>query len=290
MMAESGAVPQINANAEAPRGEQRPDRGPRNGEPRNRGERNERGNRGERGERTDRGEGRTDARPEGGRGDGRAEGRNERPQRQDNNQRPANDENQRQNVPAAQASVPVPDNVLASGEAAQGMVEPMAQNEGSGNREKRPRDRYGRDRGDRGPRGPREEAPAQAEAAIPATDVTAVERTAAPARPAPVATAATQTPVQAAPAARQLPRVQPFTLPLTELSQVAEGSGLQWVNSDATKVATVQAAIAAEPKQVHVPRARPAPIVIDEGPLVLVETRRDLRELPLPMEQTSSSL
>jgi ribonuclease E len=86
-----------------------------------------------------------------------------------------------------------------------------------------------------------------------------------------------------------LPRIQPFTLPLSELSQVAESSGLQWVNSDATKIATVQAAIAAEPKPVHVPRARPAPVVIDEGPLILVETRRDLRNLPLPLEQTGSS-
>ena len=83
---------------------------------------------------------------------------------------------------------------------------------------------------------------------------------------------------------RQLPRVQSYVLPLAELSQVAEGSGLQWVNSDAAKVAVVQASIAAEPKPVHVPRERPAPVVIDEGPLILVETRRDLRNLPLPLE------
>jgi ribonuclease E len=76
---------------------------------------------------------------------------------------------------------------------------------------------------------------------------------------------------------------------MDELSQVAQSSGLQWVNSDASKVAMVQAAIAAEPKPVHVPRARPAPIVIDEGPLILVETRRDLRNLPLPMEQSGTA-
>jgi ribonuclease E len=46
----------------------------------------------------------------------------------------------------------------------------------------------------------------------------------------------------------------------------------------------VQAAIAAEPKPLHVPRERPAPVVIDEGPLVLVETRRDLSKLPLPFD------
>jgi ribonuclease E len=66
--------------------------------------------------------------------------------------------------------------------------------------------------------------------------------------------------------------------------QVAEGSGLQWVNSDADKIAAVKAAIAAEPKPVHAPRERPPLVVIDEGPLVLVETRRDLRELKLPFE------
>jgi ribonuclease E len=79
--------------------------------------------------------------------------------------------------------------------------------------------------------------------------------------------------------------VQPYTLPLGELNQVAGAAGLQWVNSDADKVAAVQAAIAAEPKPVHVPRERPAPVVIDEGPLILVETRKDLRDMTLPFEQ-----
>jgi ribonuclease E len=51
---------------------------------------------------------------------------------------------------------------------------------------------------------------------------------------------------------------------------------LEWVNSDADRVAAVQAAIAAEPKPVHVPRERPPVVVMDEGPLVLVETRKDL--------------
>ena len=67
-----------------------------------------------------------------------------------------------------------------------------------------------------------------------------------------------------------------------ELAQIAEGSGLQWVNSDVDKIAAAQAAIAAEPKPVHVPRERPPVVVIDEGPLVLVETRKDLRNLQLP--------
>ncbi|WP_218668923.1 hypothetical protein [Variovorax sp. KK3] len=91
-----------------------------------------------------------------------------------------------------------------------------------------------------------------------------------------------------APAAssRALPKVQPYTLPLDELAQIAMGSGLQWVNSDAERVAEVRAAIAAEPRPIHVPRERPPAIVIDEGPLVLVETRRDLGNLVLPFEES----
>ena len=71
------------------------------------------------------------------------------------------------------------------------------------------------------------------------------------------------------------------------MAQVAESSGLQWVNSDAAKIAAVQAAIAAEPKPVHVPRERPPAVEIDEGPLVLVETKRDLGDMKLPFEQAS---
>ena len=56
------------------------------------------------------------------------------------------------------------------------------------------------------------------------------------------------------------------------------------MNSDQEKVAKVQAAIAAEPKPVHVPREPRPVVVVDEGPLVLVETRRDLRQVTLPFE------
>ncbi|RYF14212.1 MAG: hypothetical protein EOO30_18860, partial [Comamonadaceae bacterium] len=78
------------------------------------------------------------------------------------------------------------------------------------------------------------------------------------------------------------PRVQPFQLPVDDLKNVAEGSGLQWVLSDAGKIAQAQAAIASEPKPVHVPRERPPVVEADEGPLVLVETKKDLRNLQLP--------
>jgi ribonuclease E len=79
-----------------------------------------------------------------------------------------------------------------------------------------------------------------------------------------------------------MPKVQSYALPMDALIQVAESSGLQWVNSDPAKIAQVQAAIAAEPKPVHVPRERPPVVVLDEGPLVLVETRKDLSEMKLP--------
>ncbi|GAB3355744.1 MULTISPECIES: Rne/Rng family ribonuclease [Giesbergeria] len=85
--------------------------------------------------------------------------------------------------------------------------------------------------------------------------------------------------------ASPLQPVQPFVLPVAEMQALAERAGLQWVQSDPEKVARAQAAIAAEPRPVHVPRHRPAPVLLDEGPLVLVETRRDLRELVLPFEQ-----
>lgn len=60
---------------------------------------------------------------------------------------------------------------------------------------------------------------------------------------------------------------------------------MQWINSDSAKIAEAQAAIAAEVKPVHVPRERPPVVATTEGPLVLVETKRDLREMALPFEK-----
>lgn len=90
--------------------------------------------------------------------------------------------------------------------------------------------------------------------------------------------------------APSMPRAAPFVLPVTDLSQMADQSGLIWVHSDTAKVAEVQSLIAAEPRANHVPRERPAPVQINEGPLVLVETRRDLAEMRLPFEQEAASV
>lgn len=89
------------------------------------------------------------------------------------------------------------------------------------------------------------------------------------------------------PVATGMPKVQAFVLPSDELAQIAQGAGLSWIISDADKIAAVQAEIAAEPKAAHTPRERPAPTVIESQPLVMVETKRDLRELALPFEDTT---
>jgi ribonuclease E len=162
-------------------------------------------------------------------------------------------------------------------------------------REKRQRDRYGRDRGPRGERGERgeraERTEPQAES-TPAVDIAVgTDAPATPVAAMPVAHTATAVATPATPIAptASMPKVTSYTLPTQALLDVAQQSGLQWVNSDASKVQAVQAAIAAEPKPVHVPRERPAPVVLDEGPLVLVETKRDLRAMTLPFEQSSAA-
>lgn len=76
----------------------------------------------------------------------------------------------------------------------------------------------------------------------------------------------------------------PYRLPTDSLAQIASGAGLQWVNSDVEKIRAVQDAMANEPKPVHVPR-QPKPLAaLDEGPLVLVETKKDLSQVRLPFD------
>ena len=138
-------------------------------------------------------------------------------------------------------------------------------------RESRNRDRNGRDR--RSERG--------AEGTAEATNQD--QQTAPTTHAAPVPRPAAQAPAQAtAPAG--LPKVQAYSLPVADMAQVASSSGLQWVGSDAAKIAAVQAQIAAEPKPVHVPRERPPVVEIKNEPLVMVETKRDLGEMKLPFQ------
>ena len=181
-------------------------------------------------------------------------------------------------------------------------------------RERRSRDRYGRDRRERSERGDLAAGgaveggapasvstenfePNQASAleirAPAATELVAnVESVRAPygvpLAPAQAIVVPLAAPAAAASANRALPKVQSYDLPLQDLAQVANASGLQWVNSDAGKIAETQAAMAAEPKSIHVPRERPPTLQLDAAPLVLVETKRDLRGMNLPFEQAAA--
>ncbi len=167
-------------------------------------------------------------------------------------------------------------------------------------RERRSRDRYGRDRRER--REPRaDEAMTETNTDAPAVEAAAADDM--PVRsyfskpspqPAPVATpseappmapaAQAAAPAQAAPVQQGMPKVGRYELPMAEMSAIASASGLEWVNSDSAKVAQAQAAIAAEPRPVHVPREPKPVVVLDDGPLVLVETRKDLRQVTLAFE------
>ena len=182
--------------------------------------------------------------------------------------------------------------------------------EGDGNprnRERRSRDRYGRDRRDRATR---EEGTDNADVSAPAetTDIivsaTSVSEE-APTRSyfdmatnaaSPAAPAAEQTPAAAvaptpktmsahnasAGSTARMPKIAAYTLSIDDMMGVAQAAGLQWVLSDADKVRQAQIAIANTPKPVHVPREPKPAVVMDTGPLVLVETRQDLKNANLP--------
>jgi ribonuclease E len=84
-----------------------------------------------------------------------------------------------------------------------------------------------------------------------------------------------------------MPSIAAYDLPIASLTALTESSNLQWVQSDAIKVAQVQQTIANEPVPVRTPRVRPPAVVIDDGPLVLVETRKNLSQLNLPFANDS---
>jgi ribonuclease E len=132
--------------------------------------------------------------------------------------------------------------------------------------------------------------PAEAATSTPAESSVANAPVIAPApSPATAPVVAAQTSATPAPsisaAPQGMPKVATYALPTVALEAVAQGSGLQWVNSDPQRIAAVQAAIASEPTPAHVPRERAAPVATTEGPLVLVETKRDLRTVPLGSQE-----
>lgn len=94
-------------------------------------------------------------------------------------------------------------------------------------------------------------------------------------------------PADGGPTVEACAEVEAYVLPLDELRALADGAGLEWVLSDAEKVRAVQEAMAAARAPARIPREPKAAVVVDEGPLILVETRKDLSQLTLPFETES---
>jgi ribonuclease E len=274
---ENGAAVADSMPAIGQNGTQNEERAPR--EPRERRERGERGGRG-RGERGDRQEVRTDN-PEGvNTAAALAVG----------------------GVVAAGAAMAMTSDGAAPAEQSGEQGERRERREAGGEqRERRSRDRYGRDRrerGERSERSPQDTAQGEIfeqnrevagiESAPNATEFVAAEQPVR-AMPAPVqqAAAPVSAPVSApVPAQTGMPKIGSFALPVGDMQTVASTAGLEWINSNPERIAAVKAQIAAEPKPVHVPRERPPAVVLDDGPLILVETKRDLRNMTLPFEQS----
>ena len=106
-----------------------------------------------------------------------------------------------------------------------------------------------------------------------------------------VAVVSAAAPIAAASAEVEAPAAAaPYQLAVDELHRLVDAVGMQWVLSDADKVRAVQEAMAAEPKPVHVPRVIQPVVLKDEGPLILVETRRDLSQLHLPFEEQRAAV
>ncbi len=293
----------VDGNVRQERG-QRNDRGERNSR---QGRTNERNETGDRGDERNNDSSNVSANPEGNSNDREPREQRGRNGRNGNNRR--NDRGPRQDDATTPAQLD--DSNSEPRDAA-------APAETSDSREpRRSRDRYGRDRAQRGERGERNESnastmperstfesddtqepivvrasyftqAAQADTAATADVSPASTPVIAPA-PSPVATPVAAAPVAKAPnhavAPQGMPKVAAYALPTSTLEAVAQGSGLQWVNSDPQRIAAVQAAIASEPAPTHVPRERVVQVATNEGPLVLVETKRDLRQVPLGSQE-----
>ena len=313
------ATPATGGSQEAPRFEPGQERAPRSSERGGRGGRSERSRserpaNAEQAPMNERNEPKTDNRNE------RRPERNRHPSEGGRSDMP----NQGETSTVERAMLPVATASEPNQELTQGANDSVARHEGAETRERRPRgrDRAPRERGEQVERQDRpvretqpvSELPAEeprrsyfatsqdnvAPAPVTVQEVPAVVLQVPEATPVPVVVAKpvhapviVVTPVMPATAVVSvpteivtgMPKVHPFVLPLGELAQVAQTSGLSWINSDATKIAAVQAGIAAEPKAVHVPRLRPAATHIQGAPLVLVETKRDLNNMTLPFEE-----
>ncbi|TSE18380.1 Ribonuclease E [Tepidimonas alkaliphilus] len=101
---------------------------------------------------------------------------------------------------------------------------------------------------------------------------------------APASVQAEAAAVAASPAPVEATASTGYVLPVESLRRMAQAAGLEWIQSDPERVAAAQAAIAAELPPAPAPRPRPIPVQVDDGPLVLVETKRDLRAMRFPFD------
>ena len=143
-------------------------------------------------------------------------------------------------------------------------------------------------------------AGAQAENAEQPSATVAEPARAAPApvaEPALIAPAIAATPAQAEPV---VPSVQvasataavlepaPESLPIPDLNAVVQAAGLQWVQSDPIRVEQAQRALRQMSVPKRAPRERKPLALADEGPLMLVETRKALPTLNIPENNGSA--
>jgi len=142
-------------------------------------------------------------------------------------------------------------------------------------RDRRSRDRYGRERRERQDRS-NGDSVSNAEQTSMGTDSQVESGQAFHS-----ATDQAHSSVDKSPIKAEMPKVERYDLPVDHLVQMARTSGLEWVNSNPERIAQVQMIINSEPKPIHVPRPRPPVIVVDEGPLILVETRKNLSDISI---------
>ncbi len=120
------------------------------------------------------------------------------------------------------------------------------------------------------------------EAAVTSTEISVPVETAVVPELAPVATEApviTEVEVQAAPVADKAvvtpaPAALTYEMPLAALESMLAAVGLVMVSTDPEKWRVAQEEAARRPVPVRVPRERKPAVVLDEGPLIQVETRR----------------
>ena len=132
--------------------------------------------------------------------------------------------------------------------------------------------------------------PSAAQAELPLAPAAQVLPAVAPETPRPLAAAVTPTGTEPATLpeadAAQAPATVSATageaLPVEQLRAVVETAGLQWVQSDPERVEQARRKARQAPAPRHAPRERKPRAAQDEGPLVLVETRKALPRLELP--------